>query len=191
MSNCRSGWPLSRSSSFELALIRWTSQQVRIFAYFNNLTLMAAFLSMGLGVAIGERRAALQHWTPVANHALDAPRSLGAFHIVYLPFPDLSISLWAEAVRDQSAARAVIFALIVAVFMCAGSIVGQLFTKLPALEATPHRIAGRRHRDDDHRGHFTSDLVCGGDDPVTRFLAAASDDRQLRGGSRARLDPGR
>jgi len=49
--------------ALELALIRWTSQQVRVFAYFNNLTLIATFLGMGLGVALGGKRTRLQHWT--------------------------------------------------------------------------------------------------------------------------------
>jgi len=79
----------------ELALIRWTSQQVRVFAYFNNLTLMAAFLGMGLGVAIGDRRPSLQHWTLPALTLLSVLLGLSErLRIVYLRFPDLSISLW-------------------------------------------------------------------------------------------------
>ena len=39
--------------ALELAIIRWVSQQVRVFAYLNNVLLMAAFLGMGLGVAMG------------------------------------------------------------------------------------------------------------------------------------------
>ena len=42
--------------ALELALIRWTSGQIRAFAYFNNLVLVGAFLGMGLGVALGRRR---------------------------------------------------------------------------------------------------------------------------------------
>ena len=33
----------------ELALIRWLSAEVRIFAYFKNLILIACFLGFGLG----------------------------------------------------------------------------------------------------------------------------------------------
>ena len=33
--------------ALELAMIRWTSSQVRIFAYFNNMVLICAFLGMG------------------------------------------------------------------------------------------------------------------------------------------------
>jgi len=33
----------------ELAIIRWLSSEIRIFAYFKNLPLMAAFLFFGVG----------------------------------------------------------------------------------------------------------------------------------------------
>ena len=33
----------------ELAIIRWLATEIRIFAYFKNLPLMAAFLGFGIG----------------------------------------------------------------------------------------------------------------------------------------------
>ena len=39
--------------TLELATIRWTSSQVRIFAYFNNVVLIGAFFGMGVGVGVG------------------------------------------------------------------------------------------------------------------------------------------
>src|ERR1700730_2982305 len=115
----------------ELALIRWTSQQVRVFAYFNNLTLMAAFLGMGLGVAIGGRRPGLQHGTLPVLAVLSLLLGLSErLKIVYLRFPDLSIALWgseswpdAKTFITNLLLVLFIFVLIVAVFMCAGSIV--------------------------------------------------------------------
>ena len=56
--------------ALELATIRWMSGQIRIFAYFNNLVLIATFLGMGLGVAIGRRRPELFH------RVFPAPREL-------------------------------------------------------------------------------------------------------------------
>ena len=47
--------------ALELALIRWSSSQMRVFAYFNNMVLIAAFLGMGLGVAVGRRHPGLVH----------------------------------------------------------------------------------------------------------------------------------
>ncbi len=39
----------------ELAIIRWMSSQIRIVAYFSNVVLLASFLGMGLGIALGSR----------------------------------------------------------------------------------------------------------------------------------------
>lgn len=39
----------------ELALIRWLSAEVRVFAYFKNLTLIACFFGGGLGCLVGTR----------------------------------------------------------------------------------------------------------------------------------------
>lgn len=39
----------------ELALIRWLSAEVRVFAYFKNLTLIACFFGGGLGCLVGSR----------------------------------------------------------------------------------------------------------------------------------------
>ncbi len=134
----------------ELALIRWTSQQVRIFAYFNNLTLIAAFLGMGLGVALGERRPDLQHWTlPIlfgVSAILGFSETLGILHV---RFPDASLVLWggerwmnARALLTSLAIVLFIFGLILCVFICAGSVVGDLFTRLPPLHAYSADLIG-------------------------------------------------
>ena len=41
--------------ALELAVIRWTTGQIRIFAYFNNLVLIGAFLGAGIGAALGRK----------------------------------------------------------------------------------------------------------------------------------------
>jgi hypothetical protein len=52
MSIKKNSWELLLISSIalflELAIIRWLSSEVRIFAYFKNLPLMAVFLVLGL-----------------------------------------------------------------------------------------------------------------------------------------------
>jgi hypothetical protein len=134
----------------ELALIRWSSQQVRVFAYFNNLTLMAAFLGMGLGVAVGARRPGLQHLTLplllVLSLILGFSERLG---ILNLRFPDISMSLWGGEILPRAGLFArnvlivlVLFALIVAIFLCAGAIVGHLFTRLEPLHAYSADLLG-------------------------------------------------
>ena len=39
--------------ALEVALIRWISTEIRIFAYFKNLTLIACFFGLGLGCLVG------------------------------------------------------------------------------------------------------------------------------------------
>src|ERR1700730_5796827 len=40
----------------ELVVIRWLASEVRIFAYFKNFPLMAAFLGAGIGCLLAQRR---------------------------------------------------------------------------------------------------------------------------------------
>jgi len=136
--------------ALELALIRWISGQVRIFAYFNNLTLIGAFLGMGLGVAAGRARPGLVHLCLPSLAVLTAvfagAEPLGLMH---LQFPDPSIHMWgAEGegsglvlVRNLAIFGA-LFAGLVWVFVCAGSAVGYLFPKIPVLRAYSWDLLG-------------------------------------------------
>lgn len=136
--------------ALELALIRWTSGQIRAFAYFNNLVLIAAFLGMGLGLALGRRYSGLVHWTLptllLVATALGLAEPLG---LVHLRFPDPSVHMWGTELSEGTL-RAVLdvtlfvtlIGLIVAVFLLAGSAVGCLFPRLPALRAYRWDLAG-------------------------------------------------
>ncbi len=136
--------------ALELAFIRWTSSQVRIFAYFNNIVLIAAFLGMGLGVALGRRRPGLVHLVAPVLLLLALPfafsESLG---LVHMQFPDHSISLWgAEAEGDPVVFfrnLAIFLSLIAGVtglFVCAGAPLGFLFDRLPPLKAYTADLGG-------------------------------------------------
>lgn len=59
--------------ALELALIRWLASQIRVFAYFSNLVLIAAFLGMGLGLGIAKKRGWLRHWVLPAVFLLSIP----------------------------------------------------------------------------------------------------------------------
>jgi hypothetical protein len=137
--------------ALELALIRWTSSQIRIFAYFNNLVLIVAFLGMGLGVALGQRRPGLVHGTLPLLALLAVPLAFAEpLGLASMPFPDQSVHLWGAEAFEGSALHflvvMVVFlalvGLIVAVFLCAGSIVGDLFTRVPALRAYSADLLG-------------------------------------------------
>ena len=78
--------------ALELALIRWTAGQIRAFAYFSNLVLIAAFLGMGLGLALGRRHGGLVHWTLPGLLVVAPPLGLAEpLGLVHLRFPDPSV----------------------------------------------------------------------------------------------------
>jgi hypothetical protein len=136
--------------ALELALIRWMSQQIRVFGYLNNVLLMAAFLGMGLGVALGKR------WPGLVHAAMPLLLGLAAvlcyaqeLGLTYISFPDRSMALWgAEGLRvDETFATNIgeimsLFALASAVFICLGSAVGALFDRMQPLRAYSADLAG-------------------------------------------------
>lgn len=136
--------------ALELAVIRWMGGQVRIFAYFSNVVLIAAFLGMGLGVAVGPRRPGLLHWTLPALCALSAVLAFSEqLGLMRLQFPDLSVHLWgAEGVRTARVFATslvvvlLLFWAVVAVFFFAGTAVGVLFGQLKTLRAYSYDLAG-------------------------------------------------
>ena len=50
---------------FELLVIRWLSSEIRIFAYFKNIPLMAALFGMGLGLALSNSKRNFSWMFPV------------------------------------------------------------------------------------------------------------------------------
>lgn len=130
--------------ALELALIRWTSSQVRAFAYFNNLVLIGAFLGMGLGVALGRRLPGLIHAAmPLLLLVAVALGFAEELNLVHLVFPDRTVMLWGGGVVKADAFLFFknvgifvgLFTLIVAVFTCCGVPLGRLFARLPVLRA--------------------------------------------------------
>lgn len=129
--------------ALELALIRWTSGQVRAFAYFNNVVLITAFLGMGAGVALGRRWPGLVHLTLPALVVLAVPLALAEpFGLVHLTFPDHSIVMWGATLRADGllflrniAIFAGLLGALGAVFVFAGAALGHLFGRTEVLRA--------------------------------------------------------
>lgn len=137
--------------ALELALIRWTSGQVRVFAYFNNLVLIAAFLGMGLGVALGRTKPGLVHGLLPLLLLLAVPLAFSEpLGLVHLRFPDQTIMLWGgemlEADPWMFARNLVIFGalltLVILVFVCAGAPLGALFGRARVLRAYTADLTG-------------------------------------------------
>ena len=129
--------------ALELAIIRWMSQQVRIFAYLNNVVLMACFLGMGLGIAAGRKHPRLIDATLPSLAVLSAVLSFSArLGILRLAFPDPSIAIWGgetlrtgETFLKNLSIVVALFLAVVWIFVCAGSVVGALFDRLNPLRA--------------------------------------------------------
>jgi len=44
---------------FEMMMVRWLAAEVRLFSYFKNVTMMAAFMGLGIGFALASRKRAI------------------------------------------------------------------------------------------------------------------------------------
>ena len=128
----------------ELAVIRWIPGQVRLFAYFSNLVLIASFLGMGLGLVLGRRHAQLRHYACGALALLVGVLSFSVqLGFSEMPFPDISIAMWGTETAVKKVGQAfgslamvlAIFWSIVAVFICAGAAVAYYFDQLETLKA--------------------------------------------------------
>jgi len=136
--------------ALELTLIRWMSQQVRVFAYFSNLLLIGAFLGIGLGIGLSRRAPRL---VDVAMPLLMVLAAVVAFAtplgLTYLAFPDTAIAMWGaaglrvdETYAENLLAIMAVFALEASVFACLGSALGALFDRALPLRAYAWDLAG-------------------------------------------------
>jgi hypothetical protein len=138
--------------ALELALIRWTSGQIRLFAYFNNVVLITAFLGVGLGLALGRRRPGLVHWALPALALVSAVVGLSdRIGIVHLVFPDPAIHLWGAEMRLAGNAALLVQNVVLflgllgcvgLVFLTAAAPLGWLFSASPPLRAYRWNLTG-------------------------------------------------
>lgn len=138
---------------FELLIIRYLSTEIRVFAYLQNVPLIASFLGIGLGMILAHRAKRLKRVFPFVTATLFfliayAPQ-LGLTH---LPFPgvdymvwgglkDVDVSLLAYAFRYFGVVLG-ISALVVAFFVVLGGLVGEHLSPLPPLPGYGTNLAG-------------------------------------------------
>lgn len=138
----------------ELALIRWVSTEIRIFAYVNNLVLLACFLGLGVGCALPNPRASLTATVlalgvliglitaPLAiplhgallHPVRDTPIMLSVFTDLHIWHRYWSPNVWLDIAIGLSS-TALVFGLIALAFIPLGRMIAGL------LEGAPHRIA--------------------------------------------------
>ncbi|MBI4354288.1 MAG: hypothetical protein HY595_03525 [Candidatus Omnitrophica bacterium] len=137
----------------ELALIRWVSTEIRIFAYVNNLVLLACFLGMGLGCSMACREASFSLTnlclalligvvtTPlvvplhgVPRHLVrDTPLLLSAFSDFVIWQPHATSHVLMDVTIGLGSVL-LIFGVILIAFVPLGRVTGGL------LEACPNRV---------------------------------------------------
>lgn len=134
----------------ELVIIRWLATEVRIFAYFKNLPLFAAFLGLGAGYIVAPARRNYFRYAPLFLFATVlaialAPR-FGYTHIVFTdPYEYYLIGAWAKpnlgAALRGLGILAGIFVLVVSLFAALGEKVGALLDAAKPLPAYSINIA--------------------------------------------------
>ena len=136
----------------ELLVIRWLASEIRIFAYFKNFPLLAAFLGFGIGCLLAGRSSNTFRYSPFLLLATVSvvclARPLGYTHMVFTdPFELYLIGNWGSLhnpvlqMLKGSALLAGVFILIVLLFVALGEKVGACLRNLPALPAYIVNIA--------------------------------------------------
>jgi SAM-dependent methyltransferase len=141
----------------ELAVIRWLSSEIRIFAYFKNLPLMGAFVGFGVGFLLYERAGKLLDWFPRLLFALvviiAGAKGFGLTHIVFVDpreFFLLGVGLGDHAETAPSLLKMLkglgvivgMFFLVVATFAALTAKLGELLNREKPLVAYSINVAG-------------------------------------------------
>jgi hypothetical protein len=133
----------------ELVVIRWLSSEIRIFAFFKNVPLMACLFGLGLGMALGTSKRELSKWFPLGLLAISAvillAKPLNLVHVTFInPLEYYIGSTYSSNVPDTLWHRfllffpglmllAGVFYVIVFTFMCIGQRLGRLFPEFDSL----------------------------------------------------------
>lgn len=141
----------------ELMIIRWLATEMRIFAYFKNLPLMAAFLGLGLGFLWTNRQ---KDWMKISSLCLMFLCGLLIFsltlNLTFLTFVDpfkfmlfgvgkTSVAQTGTDLFTSLRSLAIMlgtFILATLVFVGFGQRTGQLFEKLRSLQAYSWNVFG-------------------------------------------------
>jgi hypothetical protein len=79
----------------ELVVIRWLASEIRVFAYFKNFPLFAAFIGLGLGCYVAERRP-IRWWLSIALLLVLSLAAMASeqLRLTNLFFPDPALYTW-------------------------------------------------------------------------------------------------
>jgi hypothetical protein len=133
----------------ELIVIRWLASEVRIFAYFKNFPLLAAFLGFGIGCLIAKRRKGYFKYAPILLVILSAvicfAYRFGYTHITFVdPYETYLIGTFTfNLVQMLKGAGCVlgIFILTTLLFACVCEKLGECLEGFPPLTAYTVNVA--------------------------------------------------
>ncbi len=138
---------------FELLIIRWLSSEIRIFAYFKNIPLMACVFGLGLGLGLSNHKRVFSSYWPYGLLALCTIISFASpLHLVHVscinPAEHYILGeAWMRFTGEVSyldkvgmilpglAVLVIVFYLMAFTFACLGQKLGQTFDKFPPLPA--------------------------------------------------------
>jgi hypothetical protein len=142
----------------ELVVIRWLSTEVRIFAYFKNLPLMAAFLGFGIGFFLHKKADSIFPWFPrlacLLIIIIAGAHSLGITHVIFIDprqyfllgarFGDHAIDSVPSLIKTVKALVVIIglFFLTMATFAALTSKLGALLNQEKPLVGYSINVAG-------------------------------------------------
>jgi SAM-dependent methyltransferase len=135
---------------FELVVIRYLASEIRVFAYLKNMPLIASFFGIGLGMILGRPRPRLLAAFPLLAAVLFLLiANASRLSLTHLPMPTADAWHFGYGGSPVSLASliyvgAVLFflALVVALFLVLGGLVGCHLKALPALQAYGVNLLG-------------------------------------------------
>ena len=144
---------------FELAIIRYLSTEIRIFAYLKNLALIASFFGIGLGMLLGKPVAILKRFFPIIAAALFFIINFAVtLRLVHLPIPTFDYRILGDLQLAPSGKWFLLWAigrlfvyltvvpgimyLTVAFFTVLGGLIGERLKVFSALSGYGLNLAG-------------------------------------------------
>ena len=135
---------------FEVLVVRWLASEIRLFSFFKNLTLLAAFLGLGIGFAVARNRNDfLRLFSPFLSLYVALVLVIGRLVGRGLLVPESSEYLWRPSPLPTTMTT-MLFILIVALFFLytlllfvpLGQLTGRLMIGLRPLSAYMINVLG-------------------------------------------------
>lgn len=135
---------------FEMLIIRWLAAEVRLFSYFKNITMMAAFLGLGIGFALA--RSKKDYWklfTPFLLVFVGIIIAVGKFLGPRVIVPETGEYLWITSDLSLGLSSAIFTSIVIlfflytmTMFILPGQLIGKLMKGWKPITAYIINLAG-------------------------------------------------